>query len=62
MFLTKAATVAAGEMSELRVRIQKLLAGDVPLDSDSKAHLRDTANRIEKILDARFTLHGSDVV
>ncbi len=55
-FPDDAATVASAELAALRTSLVALLAGNVELDGYSKAHLQDTANRIEKILDARFTL------
>jgi hypothetical protein len=50
-----AAAVASAELASMRTRIVALLAGNVELGGYSKAPLQDTTNRIEKILDARFT-------
>jgi hypothetical protein len=40
----------------LKDQIDKLLDGDVELDSYSRAHLKESSDRIEKVLDAQLTL------
>jgi hypothetical protein len=50
-----AQTIAYAELSALQVRIDKLLERDVKLDSYSRAHLQETTDRIEKVLDAHIT-------
>lgn len=51
-------TVAYAVLVSLQERIEKLLAGEVALDSYSRAHLQETAVRIGKVLEARLTLTG----
>jgi hypothetical protein len=50
-----AQTIAYAELSALKGRIDKLLAGDAKLDTYSRAHLQESTDRIEKVLDARIT-------
>jgi len=50
-------TIAYAELGALDGRIKGLLGnGNVKLDSYSRAHLQETSNRIQKVLDARLTL------
>jgi hypothetical protein len=49
-------TIAYAELSNLRAKLNDLLAGDVELDSYTRAHFRESADRIEKVLDANLTL------
>jgi hypothetical protein len=49
-------TVAYAELGNLKSRIDKLIGGDVKLDSYSKAHLQETSARIAKLMDARMTV------
>jgi Met-zincin len=47
-------TVAFAELTRLKGRIDVLLAGEVKLDSYSRAHLEETSARVTKVLDARM--------
>ncbi|MGE0534589.1 MAG: zinc-dependent metalloprotease [Pirellulales bacterium] len=49
-------TVAFVELEDLEGRIKKLLDESSNLDTYSKAHYRETASRIHKVLDARLEL------
>ncbi|MEQ8789647.1 MAG: zinc-dependent metalloprotease [Pirellulaceae bacterium] len=49
-------TIAYMELSELKDGIDKLLSGDMALDSYTKAHLKESSDRIAKVLDAQLTL------
>ncbi len=50
-------TIAYAELGSLQGRIESLLKNNkVKLDSYSRAHLQESARRIEKVLDAEFTL------
>ncbi len=49
-------TIAYAELTALKQRTEKLLAGQIKLDSYSRAHLEETASRIGKVLDARLSL------
>jgi hypothetical protein len=49
-------TVAYVELSELKSNIDDLLAGDMVLDTYTKAHLMESSDRIEKVLDAQLSL------
>ena len=51
-------TIAYTELASLNARIDQLLKGNVKLDSYSRAHLQESAGRIQKTLDARFTVAG----
>ena len=51
-------TIAYAELASLKGRIDGLLAKNVKLDSYSRAHLQESASRIEKVLDARLSLFG----
>jgi hypothetical protein len=51
-------TIAYAELSALKDRIEKLLNSNVKLDSYSRAHLLESASRIDKVLDARLTLYA----
>jgi hypothetical protein len=51
-------TVAYVELDELKRAIDRLLNGKVKLDTYSNAHLRESAARIEKALDAKLSLSG----
>ncbi len=46
-------TVAFAELSSLEARINLLLKSNVKLDSYTRAHLTETASRVQKVLDAR---------
>lgn len=46
-------TIAFSELSSLEARINQLLKSNAKLDSYSRAHLTETASRIQKVLDAR---------
>jgi hypothetical protein len=47
-------TVAFAELGRLKTRIDTLLAGDLKLDSYTRAHLEETSARIAKVVDARM--------
>jgi hypothetical protein len=49
-------TVAYSELAGLEKRINEVLAGNVKLDTYSRAHLEESASRIHRVLDARFNL------
>jgi hypothetical protein len=49
-------TVAYLQLEDLEKDIHKVLESGVQLDTYSKAHLRETASRIHKVLDARLQL------
>ncbi len=49
-------SVAFMELKSLQERINKLLAGNVNLDTYTKAHLAESANRIGKVMDAKLAL------
>jgi hypothetical protein len=49
-------TVAFLELEGLKGRIDGVLAADVKLDTYSKAHLRESSERIQKVLDAQLQL------
>ena len=51
-------TIAYAELEALEARINGVLAGKARLDSYSRAHFRETAVRIRKVLDARLQLRG----
>jgi len=51
-------TVAFAQLTDLNERISKLLASNAPLDPYSKAHLRETSARIQKVVDSRLELRG----
>ena len=51
-------TVAYAELEALEGRINKLLAEQQKLDSYSEAHLKETAARIRKVIEARLALSG----
>jgi hypothetical protein len=52
-------TIAYAELGALHGRIERLLGNDkVKLDSYTRAHLQETASRIQKVLDASFTLRA----
>jgi hypothetical protein len=48
--------VAYLELESLEARIRRVLSGKVQLDTYSKAHLTESAERIHKVLEARFQL------
>ncbi len=50
-------TVAFAELTGLEERINAALAGDVELDTYSRAHLQESASRIHKVLDSRLTFN-----
>ena len=49
-------TIAFAELTALKNRINKMLKGKAKVDSYTQAHLRESASRIEKAVDARLTL------
>ncbi len=49
-------TIAYARLATLREDIDKLLASKVKLDAYSSAHLRESAARIEKVLEAKLSL------
>ncbi|MFO0904167.1 MAG: zinc-dependent metalloprotease [Pirellulales bacterium] len=49
-------TIAYAELGSLAARIDQMLKSNVKLDSYSRAHLQETASRIQKVLDARITV------
>ena len=49
-------TVAFVELEDLEGRIKKLLETSTNLDTYTKAHYRETASRVHKVLDARLEL------
>lgn len=49
-------TVARAELEALEARIKRVLAGKAQLDLYSAAHLKETAARIRKVLDAQVEL------
>ena len=49
-------TVAYAELGSLAARIDQMLKSNVKLDSYTRAHLQETASRIQKVLDARITV------
>jgi hypothetical protein len=49
-------TIAYVELSDLKDQMDKLLGSDVELDSYTRAHLKESSDRIEKVLDAQLTL------
>lgn len=51
-----AQTVAFAELSALHGRIEALLKSPAKLDSYTRAHLQESASRIQKVLDARLQL------
>ncbi len=51
-------TIAYAELSALAERINGLLGGPAKLDSYSRAHLTESRDRINKVIDARLTLSG----
>jgi hypothetical protein len=51
-------TIAYSELSALESRMSQLLKSNVKLDSYTRAHLQESASRIQKVLDASLTLSG----
>jgi hypothetical protein len=51
-------TLAYMELTNLEAKIRQVLASGVNLDSYSKAHLIESADRIHKVLDARLQLYS----
>jgi len=51
-------TVAYVELETLEARINKVLAGRAQLDPYSRAHLKETAARIQKVLEAQIELRS----
>jgi hypothetical protein len=49
-------SVSFAELKSLKDKLDKLLAGNVNLDTYTKAHFQESSNRIAKVLDARLTL------
>jgi len=47
-------TIAYAELASVESRIQVLLAGDIRLDSCSRAHLQASAGLIRNVLDAKL--------
>jgi len=51
-------TIAYAELMSLKGRIGKALTRKAKLDSYSRAHLQESASRIQKVLDAKLSLSG----
>ena len=51
-------SIAGSELANLKARIEAQLSAKVTLDSYTRAHLRETAQRIQKVLDSRITSYG----
>jgi len=51
-------TIAYAELTSLKGRIDNLLTRNAKLDSYSRAHLQESASRIQKVLDAKLSLSG----
>ena len=49
-------TVAYADLAALHGRIETLLKSNAKLDTYSRAHLMESASRIQKVLDARITV------
>jgi hypothetical protein len=49
-------SIATDELTDLKSDLEKTLKGDVKLDSYTKAHLRESAERISKVLDSVLTI------
>ena len=49
-------TLTYAELLALAERMEKLLNSNITLDSYSRAHLLESANRIRKVVDARLSL------
>ena len=49
-------TIAYVQISELADRMEKLLNSNVTLDSYSRAHLKESATRIRKVVDAKLSI------
>ena len=49
-------TVAYADLAALNGRIEALLKSNAKLDTYSRAHLLESASRIQKVLDARITV------
>lgn len=51
-------TIAYSELSALETRMSQMLKSNIKLDSYTRAHLQESATRIQKVLDAKLTLSG----
>ena len=51
-------TIAYAELTSLKGRIDNLLTRNAELDSYTRAHLQESASRIQKVLDAKLSLSG----
>jgi hypothetical protein len=51
-------TVAYAELASLEAKMRQLLKSNAKLDTYSRAHLEESADRIQKVRDARFTLNS----
>lgn len=51
-------TIAYSELSALETRMSQMLKSNIKLDSYTRAHLQESATRIQKVLDAKMTLSG----
>jgi hypothetical protein len=49
-------TLAYGELGSLEARMRQMLKSNVKLDTYSRSHLEESADRIQKLREARFTL------
>lgn len=49
-------TLAYGELASVEAKMRQLLKSNVKLDTFTRAHLEESADRIQKVRDARFTL------
>ena len=54
----EAQTVAHFELKQLEKSIGKVLAGDVKLDTYTRAHLEETSSRIAKVIESRVMQFG----
>lgn len=51
-------TIAFAELTALEARMSQMLKSNVKLDSYTRAHLQESASRIQKVLDAKLTLRN----
>jgi hypothetical protein len=50
--------VAYAELTALEARMRQMLTSNVKLDTYTRAHLAESADRIQKVRDARLMLSG----
>ncbi len=53
-----ATTLAYTQLATLETRLNQVLAGKAQLDAYTQAHLKESASRIRKVLDARLQLRA----